>query len=48
MQFIYLEKNLNNLKRNNMWIRTLNGIEFIQVVQTSQGLYIPKQFKKTK
>jgi len=29
-----------------MWIKTLNGIEFIQVVQTIQGLYIPKQFKK--
>jgi len=30
-----------------MWIRTLNGVQFIQVVQTIQGLYIPKQFKKT-
>lgn len=29
-----------------MWIRTLNGIEFIQVVQTTQGLYIPKPVKK--
>lgn len=29
-----------------MWIRTINGIEWIEVVQTSQGFWIPKQFIK--
>ena len=25
-----------------MWIRTANGIEFIEVIQTGQGFWIPK------
>lgn len=25
-----------------MWIRTTNGIEFISVKQTGQGIWIPK------
>jgi hypothetical protein len=26
-----------------MWIRTVNGIEWIEVEQTAQGLWIPKR-----
>lgn len=33
---------MNNLKRKTMWIRTTNGIEFIPMTQTIQGLYVPK------
>ena len=29
-----------------MWIRTANGIVFIKMTQTIQGLWIPKQFKR--
>ena len=31
-----------------MWIRTVNGIVFIEVEQTSQGLWIPKNLCKDK
>ena len=29
--------------RKIMWIRTANGIEWIEVEQTAQGLWIPKR-----
>jgi hypothetical protein len=28
-----------------MWIRTINGIVFIEVEQTEQGIYMPKKLK---
>lgn len=28
-----------------MWIRTANGIEWIEVKQTNQGIWIPKSWR---
>lgn len=30
-----------------MWIRTVTGLAFIEVEQTSQGLWVPKYNHKT-